>query len=149
MKKILIKTGEKRLTEKMSPIYMESLFVQRYVSATDVIFKIHSPCAMHLLEWILNEMNEWNLFTMTRADKKRFAVECAIKGGKDYSVSSVDKGLKALKDAEIIISTNEHINSVKTRTSTYYVNPHYYWKSSSKVKREELVRAMESERYES
>ena len=62
---------------------MESLFVQRYVSATDVIFKIHSPCAMHLLEWILNEMNEWNLFTMTRADKKRFAVECAIKGGKD------------------------------------------------------------------
>ena len=58
MKKILIKTGKKKLTDKMTPIYMESLFVQRYVSATDVIFKIHSPCAMHLLEWILNQMNE-------------------------------------------------------------------------------------------
>ena len=148
MKKILIKTGKKKLSDKMAPVYMESLFVQRYVSATDVIFKIHSPCAIHLLEWILNEMSGWNLFTMTRTDKKRFSSECLIKGGKDYSVSSVDKGLKALKDADIIISTNEYISRVKTRTSTYYVNPHYYWKSPSKAKREELIRAMEIERHE-
>ncbi len=148
MKKILIKTGKKKLTDKMAPVYMESLFVQRYVSATDVIFKIHSPCAMHLLEWVLNEMNEWNLFTMTRTDKKRFALDCAIRGGKDYSVSSVDKAIKALKNADIIISTNEYIANVKTRTSTYYVNPHYYWKSASKSKREELVRALEKERHE-
>jgi hypothetical protein len=53
-----------------------------------------------------------------------------------------------LKDADIILSTNEHIGKTKTRTSTYYVNPHYYWKSASKSKREELVRALEIERYE-
>ena len=133
MKKILIQTGKKAVRDILEPLYIDSLFVQTYSGVEEVLYKIRSVCALHLLQWVLWKMNKYNTVTLTRVDKKQFI----YKSGNKYSISGVNKGLAALKEVGIIISTNEWLERpkdgklIKTRTGMYYINPHYFWKNPS------------------
>ena len=56
MKKILIQTGKKAVRDVLEPLYIDGLFVQTYSGVEDIVYKIRSVCALHLLQWMLWKM---------------------------------------------------------------------------------------------
>ena len=143
MKKILLNTGKKVVKNVIEPIYIESSFVQVYAGVQQVLSKVNSLCAVHLLYWSVEKMNKHNTFNFTKSEKKLFIMDMAGK----YSISGVNKALAVLKENNLIISTNETLEDnnriIKTRNSMYYVNPHYFWKNPIKNSRVDMIKALE------
>ena len=144
MKKILLNTGKQAVKNVIEPLYIESSFVQVYSGTNDILYKINSVCSIHLLHWVIEKMNKYNTFTLTRADKKNFIFDNKGK----YSISGVNKALAILKKSGLINSTNEWMQGkngkmYKTRNSMYYVNPYYFWKNPSRKSREEMIKTLE------
>ena len=146
MKKILVKTGEKITRNVVENVYIDTSFVQRYSGVERALYKITSPCAIHLLQWILNKMNKHNTFSLTKAEKLIFSIESK----RGYSLSAINKSLKSLVDTDIVFSTNESTEKegkiIKSRNSMYYVNPKFYWKNPSKQSRIEMIKILEEEK---
>lgn len=146
MKKILLNTGKKVVKNVIEPIYIESSFTQVYVGVQQVLSKVNSLCAVHLLYWSVEKMNKHNTFNFTKSEKKIFIIEMAGK----YSISGVNKALSVLIKNNLVISTNEKLENedrvIKTRNSMYYVNPHYFWKNPKKNSRIEMIKSLEIEK---
>jgi len=143
MKKILLNTGKTVVKNVIEPIYIESSFIQVYTGVQQILSRVNSLCAVHLLYWAIEKMNKYNTFNFTKSEKKIFIADM---GGK-YSISGVNKAIAVLIKNNLIKSTNEIIPNgdkiVKTRNSMYYVNPHYFWKNPIKNSRIEMIKSLE------
>tara|TARA_R110002020_G_scaffold1420_5_gene6452 strand:- start:2107 stop:2550 length:444 start_codon:yes stop_codon:yes gene_type:complete len=143
MKKILLNTGKTVVKNVIEPIYIESSFIQVYAGVQQILSKVNSLCAVHLLYWAIEKMNKYNTFNFTKSEKKIFILDMRGK----YSISGVNKALAVLKKNKLIKSTNELIldgdKMVKTRSSMYFVNPYYFWKNPVKNSRIEMIKTLE------
>ena len=146
MKKILLNTRKQVVKNVIEPIYIESSFVQVYSGADKILYEINSLCSIHLLHWMIGKMNKHNTFTLTKSEKKFFILD----SGNKYSISGVNKALSVLIKNNLIVSTNETLESgnkiTKTRNSMYYVNPHFFWKNPIKNSRIEMIKTLEIEK---
>ena len=143
MKKILLNTGKTVVKNVIEPLYIESSFIQVYTGVQQILSRVNSLCAVHLLYWVIERMNKHNTFNFTKSEKKIFIIDM---NGK-YSISGVNKALAVLINNNLIKSTNEIIENgnkiVKTRNSMYYVNPYYFWKNPLKNSRIEMIKTLE------
>ena len=110
-------------------------FSQIYEGVMDLVGKIKTPSALHLLFWILVNMKEDNLVILRKQEKKTFIRECASGGGSKYAISTVSKAVQILKDNDVLISKNIE----GERLGTYAVNPIYFWRTGSQEERKEYI----------
>lgn len=116
-------------------IFVSNSFIQTYKDIMGVFYKITSPCAMHLLFWIVQRMDSDNIVSIRKPEKLDFISENISNGNNSYSISSINKSIKILSDLNIIVSNNEK----GQRLGQYIVNPIYFWRNDSDLKRENKI----------
>ena len=150
MKRLKINTGRIKSSVEIKNVPYETKFIQRYVNVTEAVFKISSVSTLHFLEWILNNMNENNVFFYNKSVRERFIDEYYNVTNKKYSHSTLDKAMKNLQDVGIVRSCNDtetridpntgEEKVVKTRMQMYYVDYRYYYRGKNQNKRSQMIK---------
>lgn len=140
MKKIFIDTGRRSERVVYEEYSVESNFIQAYVSANEVFYKVQSPCAYALMMWCMINMDKFNHITLNKYMRSELISDIVSMGGKRYSDNTVKDAISVLVKANVLISFNEE----NEREATYMVNPSYYWKSKNQKDRLESIKAYEN-----
>jgi hypothetical protein len=125
----------KDLEGNYKKINVSTQFSQLYSDALEVVSKVTTPSALHLLFWVLGRMNDMNIVALRKNEKLEFIFDCHSSGGVKYSVSAVNKAIGILKEKKVIMSWNND----KERIGMYLVNPRYFWKGKDQKQRLEYI----------
>ena len=141
MKRIYLDTGFTQNARKFESFEVESAFVQVYINAYNVLLKIKTPVAIHLLLWAIHNMTDYNQIVLNKGNRAEFIASCIVSGGKRYKDSTVKSAIRELQKVDAMVSMNEN----NKRESIYMMNPSYFWRFGDQKDR---VTAIKGYRYQ-
>jgi len=136
MPKVYLDTGRKSESIRYDTIEISGKFVQFYDDLGSVLYRVKSPCALHLIYWITHNMGEYNQIFMGQSGRNDFVSNCISNGGGRYSDSTIKSALKTLVKTRLVIPMSDP----GQRSATYFVNPYYFWKTGSQKDRTESIK---------
>ena len=135
MRKVYVDTGRTKQKKEYEAFSVENSFVQTYIDMPELFFKLGSPCAMHLLIWVVSNMTEHNQIGLNKSNRAEFMSEARAMG-KQYSDGTVRNAILNLRTANAIASMSDS----GKRESQYMVNPSFFWKTKSQADRIDAIR---------
>jgi len=136
MSKLYINTGEVTSRVRYGSVDISNKFTQMYDDISDIIFSVGSPCALHLIFWMVENMGDYNQISMNKSSRANFISDCVSKGSRRYKDPTIKSALKTLMDKGIITSMNDK----GKRESTYFISPFHFWKTNSQKNRAESIK---------
>lgn len=133
MPKIYLDRGRRMEKIKYDSIDVSGKFIQVYDDIYKNISDVKSPCAFHLLFWVVHNMGTYNQIVLNKNARSEFIADS--KGR--YKDSTVKNAISILVKNKLMVSMSEE----GKRESTYFVNPFHFWKNGSQKERAESIKA--------
>lgn len=122
--------------QEFRKLVVATRFSQVYSGIDDVALSLSSSVSLKLLFWVIDKMDEENLFVIRKPEKQDFILKCFQASGERKSISSVNKAIRELIQKRVIISTNKD----GERLGRFFVNPGYFWRGSSQQDRDRRIK---------
>jgi len=132
VKKVYLDTGRTTKKKEYESFEVEISFVQMYVDVNDVFHKLRYASSMHLIIWIVTNMDRYNQIYLNKSNRSDFLSSCRGK----YKDSTVKSAIRELQNANLIINMSDS----NKREAQYMVNPSYFWKTANQKDRIEAIR---------
>jgi len=130
--KVYLDTGRKTEKVKYDSIDISGKFIQVYDDVFPLLSNIKSPCAIHLLFWMLSNMKQYNQISLNKSHRADFIADTQGQ----YKDQSVKVAIRKLVENHLIVSMSEK----GKREAVYFVNPAHFWKTGSQKDRTEAVK---------
>ena len=110
-------------------------FTQVYKNAYKVISKLKTASSLHLLFWVITNMDEYNTVKLRKKEKLKFSIDYRLQNRNLYSISTINKAIKDLVENDILVSQSIE----NERLGSYTVNPIYFWIGENQNERKQFI----------
>jgi hypothetical protein len=131
MPKLYLDTGRTTAKIKYDSVEISGKFIQVYDDLYPKLLSL-SPCAIHLLFWMADNMGDYNQIVLNKNARSEFRADVSGK----YKDSTIKASISLLTTKDLIVNSSE----IGKRESLYFVNPFHFWKTGSQKDRAESIK---------